>query len=424
MRLFYATGSDLVSLIDDANTIIAQAIKENLPGQAVKNALDNHEFSGTLYMLAIGKAAWTMAKAASGTLGDKITEGIVITKYGHSMGNIPCVEIIEAGHPVSDENTIIGTEKAIGMAEKLKEGDELLFLISGGGSALFEKPLEGLSLDDVVGINKQLLSCGADIVEINMIRKRLSSVKGGRFAQICSPAKIFTVVLSDVLGDRLDSIASGPAAPDISTVDDAMAVINKYGIDAGDNIKGYLEKETPKAITNVESVVTGSVRTLCESAARAAAGFGYQPVILCADMNCEAREAGRLMSAIARQVGGAHGIKRPCAIILGGETVVRVKGKGKGGRNQELVLAAAEGIEGIKDTVVFSVGSDGTDGPTDAAGGIVDGSAMEKLRQKGIKLSDALDDNNAYHALKAIGALVVTGPTGTNVNDISVILCG
>lgn len=415
---------DFVGVKEDAKIIIEHAIRENLPGQAVINALTEHSFSGDIYMAAIGKAAWTMARAARDFCGGRIRKGIVVTKYGHSMGDIPGVEIIESGHPILDENTIIGAEKIISMAEKLGERDELLFLISGGGSALFEKPLEGLTLSDVAGINKQLLSSGADIVEINMIRKRLSSVKGGRFALICAPARIFTVVLSDVLGDRLDSIASGPAAPDLSTVGDALSVLRKYNIEADEKIMRCLERETPKSLGNVETIITGSVRTLCESAARTAEGLGYEPRILCTDLSCEAREAGRMMSAIARHAGGPYGVKRPCALIFGGETVVRVKGAGMGGRNQELALAAAEGIDGMEDTVIFSVGSDGTDGPTDAAGGIVDGSTMDLLRQKGIVPASVLDDNDAYHALKAVDSLIMTGPTGTNVNDVSVILCG
>jgi hydroxypyruvate reductase len=269
-----------------------------------------------------------------------------------------------------------------------------------------------------------LLACGADIVEINMIRKRLSSVKAGRFAQICAPAKVFTVVLSDVLGDRLDSIASGPAAPDMSTVEDVKAVVQKYNLDLSDTVKGYMSKETPKSLDNVETVITGSVRTLCISAAEIAAEMGYTPHILCSEMNCEAREAGRLISSMAKQInGGNYMFKRPCAVILGGETVVNLKGKGKGGRNQELALAAAEGIAGISKLIVFSVGSDGTDGPTDAAGGIVDGNTVQKLKDKGLKLRNILDNNDAYNGLAAVDSLIKTGPTGTNVNDVSVILC-
>jgi len=396
-----------------------------MPGQAVRSALATHSFSGNIYLVAIGKAAWEMAYAAWEALGYRIMKGIVITKYGHARGEIPGLEIVEAGHPLSDENTIAGTRKAIELAQSLGRGDELLFLISGGGSALLEQPLPGLTLEDIIKINRQLLASGADIVEINRIRKRLSAVKAGRFAQLSAPAKVFTVVLSDVLGDRLDSIASGPAAPDETTVEEALAVVEQYNLTLSDAAMEHLHRETPKRLDNVETVITGSVRNLCESAAEIAAELGYAPHILCADMNCEAREAGRLISAIARQIdGGRCAIKRPCAIILGGETVVTVKGGGKGGRNQELALAACEGIAGMENIVIFSVGSDGTDGPTDAAGGIVDGTTFVRLREKGLSLHDLLANNDSYTGLDAVGGLIKTGPTGTNVNDISVILCG
>ena len=409
----------------DAREIIDRVIQANMPQAAVRNALKNHSFKGNIYVAAIGKAAWTMAHSASEELGNKIKRGIVVTKYEHSMGEIPGMEIVEAGHPLSDENTIAGTKKAVEMAKGLNADDELLFLISGGGSALFEDPLPGISLTDIVDINKQLLASGADIVEINMIRKRLSSVKAGRFAQISAPAKVFTVVLSDVLGDRLDSIASGPAAPDMATVDDVAAVVQKYNLKLSDTAKGYMAKETPKSLDNVETVITGSVRTLCISAAEVAASLGYTPHVLCSEMNCEAREAGRLIASMARQIGAGHAsmFKRPCAVILGGETVVNLKGKGLGGRNQELVLAAAEGIAGMEDLLVFSVGSDGTDGPTDAAGGIVDGTTAGQLKEKGLNLRKVLDNNDSYNALAAVNCLVKTGPTGTNVNDVAVILC-
>ena len=411
-------------LYKDAKILVDRVIQANMPDQAVRNALKNHKFSGNIYLTAIGKAAWTMAHSAREELGDKIKRGIVITKYDHSKGDIPGMEIIEAGHPLSDENTIAGTKKAVELAKSLGAGDELLFLISGGGSALFEDPLPPLTLADIVDVNQKLLACGADIVEINMIRKRLSNVKAGKFAQICAPAKVFTVVLSDVLGDRLDSIASGPAAPDMATVDDVAAVVQKYKLTLSDTVKGYLTKETPKSLENVETVITGSVRTLCTTAAEVAAEMGYTPHILCSEMNCEAREAGRLISSMAKQIdGGAFMFKRPCAVILGGETVVNLKGKGKGGRNQELVLAAAEGIAGLDKLLVFSIGSDGTDGPTDAAGGIVDGATTRRLKEKGIKLREVLDNNDSYNALAAVDSLIKTGPTGTNVNDVAVILC-
>ena len=415
----------LEELYRDAKIIIDRVIKANMPQEAVRSALKNKSFTGNLYLAAAGKAAWTMAHCASEELGSKIKRGIVITKYGHSLGGIHGMEIIEAGHPLPDENTISGTKKIVEMAKNLGTGDELLFLVSGGGSSLFEQPLPGITLADIVEINSQLLACGAGIVEINMIRKRLSAVKAGRFAQICSPAKVFTVVLSDVLGDRLDSIACGPAAPDMSTADEAIAVAEKYKLKISGKVKENLLIETPKYLDNAEAVITGSVRSLCGSAADIAAGLGYAPFVLCCEMDCEAREAGRLISSIAKQINaGSYSFKKPCAVIFGGETVVTLKGQGKGGRNQELALAAVEGIAGLDNLLIFSFGSDGTDGPTDAAGGIVDGSTARRLKEKGLKLHDILDNNDAYNGLGSVDSLIKTGVTGTNVNDIAVILCG
>lgn len=411
-------------ILNDAQQMITKVIKDNLPDTAVQNALEEYNLQGDIYLLAIGKAAWSMAKAASDYFGERVKQGLVVTKYEHSNGDIPNTEIIEAAHPLSDANTIIGAEKAIAMAEKLTENDQLVFLISGGGSALFEKPVDGVSLDQLIEINNQLLASGADIVEINIIRKRLSSVKAGRFAQLCSPAKVYTIVLSDVLGDRLDSIASGPAAPDLSTADDAMQVVNKYGLKLSGEVLAHLQRETPKQIDNVKTIITGSIRTLCDSAAKCALELGYTPHIITSTMNCEAKEAGRLISSMASEIGVTdYSFKAPCALILGGETVVRITGKGLGGRNQETALAAAESIAGRSDVVIFSLGSDGTDGPTDAAGGIVDGSSLQKLKDAGLDLHEVLQQNDSYNALKAIDGLIFTGPTGTNINDIAVLLC-
>ena len=410
---------------DNAKLMIKNIIADNMPGTAVQNALRTHNFKGNIHMVAIGKAAWTMSKAACDFLGDRLIKGIVVTKYEHAMGNLPKCDIYEAGHPVSDENTIAATHECVKLAESLTENDELLFLVSGGGSALFENPLEGITLDDVQDITNQLLASGADIVEMNMIRKRLSSVKAGRFAQLAAPTKVFAIILSDVLGDRLDSIASGPAVPDNSTAEDAAKVAEKYGLKLTELQSKYLAQETPKNIDNSEIVITGSVRTLCESAAKTAEKLGYTPFVLTTTMNCEAAEAGRLLSAIAADTkAGRNSFKTPCAIIAGGETVVTLKGKGKGGRNQEKVLAASKGIAGLEDVLIFSLGSDGTDGPTDAAGGIVDGTTLSKLKGKDIDIDKVLADNDSYNALRAVDGLIVTGPTGTNVNDVVVILCG
>ncbi len=416
-------------LKDDMKAILDGAIKAVLPENAVKEALKHPAFTsrkdnGRIIVASIGKAAWRMAKAASDILGENIT-GAVVTKYEHSMGDIHGLEIFEAGHPVLDENTLKGTRGLLQHVKGLTPDDTVLFLVSGGGSALFELPADGVTLDDMKDITSQLLSCGADIVEINTIRKHLSSVKGGRFAQLCAPAHVFMVVLSDVLGDRLDSIASGPAAPDMSTSDEALAIVKKYGLNVKPGLLKILANETPKKLDNVTAIITGSVTALCQAVSDLAREKGYTPVVLTTTMTCEAREAGSFMASVAREVlTSGRPVKSPCAIIAGGETVVHLTGKGLGGRNQELALAAAEGIAGLEGVVVASLGSDGTDGPTDAAGGIVDGNTEKILRAKGVSIPDVLKNNDAYNALKLADALLMTGPTGTNVNDVSVVLIG
>lgn len=405
-----------VKMREDAQKIIKRSIAEMLPDEAVRYALDGRSFSGKLVLLAIGKAAWQMANAAYEYIGSSIEDGIVITKYDHSQGEIGNFSIYEAGHPVSDENSYKATQAALDMVAGLSADDTVLFLISGGGSALFEKPL--IPVEEMQDITKQLLACGADITEMNTIRKRLSAVKGGRFAEAC-PAKIYSVVLSDILGDPLDMIASGPAAPDMSTCEQAEELSERYSLRLSSDAKKLLASETPKQLSNVESIVVGSVRRLCGSAAAAAADLGYEPMMLTDQLCCEARDAGSFLASIALS-HAADG--RSLAFIAGGETVVHLTGTGMGGRNQELALAAAQGIAGLDNVLIFSVGSDGTDGPTDAAGGIVDGDTASELAAKGISISKVLSDNDAYNALKAVDSLIMTGPTGTNVNDAAVLL--
>ena len=407
-----------MSLRDDANKIIEAAINAALPDTAVKKALENEDFSGgRLLLVAIGKAAWSMAKAACDILGGRIDEGIVITKYGHAKGDIPNVRIMEAGHPIPDANSFTATEEAIRMVSGLSSEDKVLFLISGGGSALFEKPL--IEESELTDITQQLLASGADITEINTIRKRLSAVKGGKFAKLCEPARVFSVVLSDIIGDPLDMIASGPAYPDSSTSEQALEIIRKYRINVSEKTLELLKMETPSELNNVRTKVTGSVTQLCTAAERTCRELGYEPVILTASLRCQAREAGSFLASIAQYHNSSE---KSLAFIAGGETVVQLKGKGKGGRNQELALSAADGISGLKNVAVFSVGSDGTDGPTDAAGGYVDTETKRILAEKGIDIYKTLENNDAYHALQASGGLIITGPTGTNVNDLAVLL--
>ncbi|MDE6107926.1 MAG: glycerate kinase [Oscillospiraceae bacterium] len=400
-----------------AQNIITASIKAVQPDEAVSRALRGREFPGRVVLVAAGKAAWQMAKAAHDCMGERIEKGVVITKYDHVMGPIGNLDCREAGHPVPDEGSFSATQAALDLVEGLHKEDTVLFLLSGGGSALFEKPLiPGGELQDVT---QQLLACGADIVEMNTIRKRLSAVKGGRFAQACAPAHVFSIVLSDILGDPLDMIASGPAYPDASTCQQAVAIAKKYNLKLTDNAWALLEQETPKALSNVTTLITGSVRELCAAAAKECEKLGYRPIMLTDQLCCEAREAGSFLASILKTHAGGQ---ESLAFIAGGETVVHLTGKGKGGRNQELALAAAPGIAGIEGTAVFSVGSDGTDGPTDAAGGYADSQTLAALENVGLDLFAVMADNDAYHALKAVDGLVVTGPTGTNVNDVAVAL--
>ena len=398
-----------------AERIIRAAITQVLPNIAVTQALAGVEFLGRVFVVAVGKAAWQMAKSAADCMEDKITAGVVITKYEHVREQIPGIKCMEAGHPVPDENSFRATAEAIDLVKDLTAQDTVLFLLSGGGSALFERPV--IEPEELQDITNQLLACGADIVEINTIRKRLSYVKGGRFAKICEPARVFAIVLSDILGDPLDMIASGPVTLDTSTCEDAIRIIEKYKLRVSEKARLFIGIETPKSITNVTVQITGSVKQLCTAAAVQATALGYEPIILTDRMNCQAKEAGSFLASVLKT---HENTEKPLAFIAGGETVVKLTGNGKGGRNQELALAAAAGLEGVVNAAIISVGSDGTDGPTDAAGGYADSDTVDVLRKAGISVYRALADNDAYHALRAAGGLIITGPTGTNVNDVTI----
>ncbi len=405
----------------DAERIMNDAIAAVLPEKAVQDALASFslpaEGEGRVLLVAIGKAAWRMVKAAADTLGHRMERGLVVTKYGHSQGALPRIEIIEAGHPVLDKNSCFGAQKALELVADLSEQDVVLFLVSGGGSAVFEQPL--VPLEELSDLTSQLLRSGASITEINTIRKRLSAVKGGRFGQACAPARVFSIILSDVLGDPLDMIASGPAAVDTSTCAQALDIIQRYDLRLSKRAQELLTIETPKALPHVTSVVSGSVRALCQAAEDSCRALGYTPVTLADSVDCQARELGAVLAAIARRHQDASS---SLAFLMGGETVVKVLGDGKGGRNQEVALAAALGLAGCQDTAVFSFGSDGTDGPTDAAGGFADEHTHQRLLEKGIHIADVLARNDAYPALQAADGLLMTGPTGTNVNDLSIVL--
>lgn len=411
------------TFIKECNYIVSKSIEEVLPDKAVKRALGDFTYpEGRLILVAIGKAAYRMASCALQVIGDRIDEGIVITKHGYA-DSIPDsfvrkIKVYEAGHPVPDNDTYTSTRAVLDMTETLTENDMVLFLVSGGGSALFECPLIDTERYEV--LTEELLKCGADIKEINTVRKRLSSVKGGKFAKHCMPAKIYSIVLSDVLGDPLDVIASGPAYPDSSTMEDADAIIKKYGICLSDDEDKIFHNEPVKELDNVTTMITGSVSELCKAASEAAGELGYNSVILSDTVDGEASEVGRMLGNIAKYA--SNNVTENTAYIIGGETVVHVSGNGLGGRNQELALASAEVIKEIDNVAVFSCGSDGTDGPTDAAGGYVDGETIRGLEKNNIDINEALNNHDSYNALKAVDGLIVTGPTGTNVNDFSVAL--
>ena len=407
-----------MTLKEELRAIAKEVIAASLPDEAVRRALAALPAArGKTVVVSVGKAGWQMAKAAAALLDGAFDAGYVITKYGHSRGEIEGFRVFEAGHPQMDENSVRATQAVLDAVSGLAADDRVLLLLSGGGSALLEKPL--IPLAELREINAQLLACGADIVEINTGRKRLSAVKGGKFARLCAPARVFSIILSDVIGDRADMIASGPACPDASTAREAMEIVSRYGLRLSPEALLLMRAEPVTRLDNACALVTGGVGQLCRAAVEACVRRGYEAELLTDRLCCEAREAGAFLGCVA----AAHARDgRRLAYVAGGETVVHLRGAGKGGRNQELALAAAQQIAGIGNAAVLALGSDGTDGPTDAAGGVVDGASRALLEARGLRIPAILDANDAYHGLEACDGLLVTGPTGTNVNDVSVVL--
>lgn len=402
----------------EAFAIAREAVAASMPDEAVRRALaELAPAKGKTVAVAVGKAAWPMAQAAARALAGHLDAGYVITKYGHAQGELPGFQVFEAGHPQMDENGVRATRAVLEAVSALAAEDRVLFLLSGGGSALMEAPL--LPFAELQDINAQLLACGADIVEVNTIRKRLSAVKGGKFARACAPAEVVSIILSDVVGDRADMIASGPACPDTSTAREALEIARKYSLRLSEAAWELLRAEPVRELPNARAMVTGGVGQLCRAALEECARRGYEAELLTDCLCCEAREAGTFLGCIARAHAG-QGRKR--AFVAGGETVVYLRGRGRGGRNQEMALSAAQQIAGLKGVAVLALGSDGTDGPTDAAGGVVDGESRALLEAQGLRIPAILDENDAYEGLKACDGLLITGPTGTNVNDVSLVL--
>jgi glycerate-2-kinase len=394
---------------------------------------------GKLYLISFGKAAYPMTKAVSDFADDLLTKGIMITKYGHvpEGGVSPKIDVFEAAHPVPDLQGVLATERAIGFLEKADSGTLVVCLISGGGSALLVAPHRDISLAEKQQITQLLLKAGANIQELNTVRKHLSRIKGGRLAEIAYPARVLSLILSDVIGDPLDVIASGPTSPDQTTFQDALNVIKRY--DLGDKIpekarfiliRGAAGEiaETPKegnpVFAWVQNIIVGSNKKAIETAKREAQSQGYKTAVISSDLQGEARDAAIWLArkAIEARRGLAGGSQGKICLISGGETTVTVRGNGLGGRNTELALAFAQEIKGMKGITLLSAGTDGTDGPTDAAGAIIDGGTIERAEAVGINPGDYLKNNDSYHFFKAAGGLFITGPTGTNVMDLQIIL--
>ncbi|MEW6067626.1 MAG: glycerate kinase [Nitrospirota bacterium] len=391
-----------------------------------------------LSVIGFGKASCQMAKAIEDNLFEIIDTGIIITKYGHSTSHrFHKFKVYEAGHPVPDKNGLRGTEKIIELLKSSDKNTFIICLISGGGSALLVSPYENISLKEKQEITQLLLNAGADINELNTVRKHISKVKGGRLAEFAHPARVTSLILSDVIGDRLDVIASGPTSPDRTTFRDAIKVLEKYSLieKTPKSIIDILNKgtagfipETPKegspVFEKIENIIIGSNRIALEAAKEKAEELGLFTEIISSEISGEAREVGKWIARKAIEIKEARGqgVKDSRCLISGGETTVTVKGNGIGGRNMELALSFAMEIEGIEGITLLSAGTDGTDGPTDAAGAIVNGQTI--LKAKAIELAHKkyLKNNDSYNFFKELDEVFITGPTGTNVMDIQIVV--
>lgn len=390
-----------------------------------------------VFVIGAGKASAAMAEPLEEILGDRLISGFLNVKYGHSRP-LSRIQVNEAGHPLPDEAGWRGTKKIIELVRGTDEKDLVIFLVSGGGSALLPAPAAELTLGDKQQLTRILLGCGAAIHEINAVRKHISSVKGGQLARLAHPAALVSLILSDVIGDRLASIASGPTVPDESTFEDCLHILEKYGLAARipPAVLRHLEKggrqeigETPKpgdpAFGRTQNLIIASNAQAVEAAARKARALGYNSLVLSTFVEGETRDIARMHTALAKEIiRSGQPVRRPACLISGGETTVTIRGQGLGGRNQEFSLAAAIEIDGLDDVVVLSAGTDGSDGPTDAAGAIADSSTARRGRALGLEPEVYLSNNDSYRFFQPLGDLLVTGPTFTNVMDLHLVLVG
>lgn len=386
-----------------------------------------------VFVVGFGKASGAMGQAVEEVLGDRIESGWISVKYGHGAP-LRKIHLHEAGHPLPDDNSLLGARRILELLDQTGTDDLVICLISGGGSAILELPVAGVSLEDLRTLTDVLLRSGATINQVNTLRKHISQVKGGQLARR-SRAPIVSLILSDVIGSPLDTIASGPTAPDATTFADALRIVEQRGVRAQlpASIVRHLERggreipDTPKvgdtAFERVQNVVIADNSIACEAALRAARDRGFNALLLSTYVQGEAREVAKVLAAIAKEIAASeHPVARPACVVAGGETTVTVRGDGKGGRNQELALAAAIELADMEDVLILSAGTDGTDGPTDAAGAIADGSTLKRAAEKGLDARLFLARNDAYHLFEPLGDLITTGPTNTNVNDVMLVL--
>jgi hydroxypyruvate reductase len=444
-----------MNLREDAHAIFRAALAAVEPREAMLKSLSRegdllHIISGKrgikkidlrrfarIFLVGAGKASAPMAQAIEEVVGDLLCDGIVVVKTGHGL-NLEKTTILEAGHPIPDEAGLAAAERIRAFLWKAKHKDIVFSVISGGGSALLPLPADGITLRDKQQVTRMLIACGASIQEINTVRKHMSLIKGGHLARAASPARVINFMLSDVVGDDLDVIASGPFVPDRSTFQDVASIIRKYGLisQIPVAVKSYFDKglhgqapETPKPgdpeFDKVSNLIVGSNYKALEAAALEAKRRGYRPLILSSFVTGETREVAKVHVALAKEVrASGHPIRSPACLISGGETTVTLKGEGKGGRNQEFALAAALELEGLSNVLVFSAGTDGNDGPTDAAGAMSDGKTCARSIQAGMSPIRCLESNDAYPLFDKLGDLVITGPTRTNVMDVRLVMIG
>ncbi len=391
-----------------------------------------------VYVIGAGKAGATMAQGLSNALQDCLTAGTVTVKYDHVVPVPSVITLHEAGHPIPDAAGVQGAEAMIRLVQQAGENDLVFCLLSGGGSALSPAPSAGITLAEKQQFTSLLLACGASINEINTLRKHLSRLKGGQLARLVAPARLITLVLSDVVGDRLDVIASGPTVPDASTFEDCLAIVTRYRLmdQLPASIRSHLQRgldgqvlETPKpgeaVFAHHQTVLIGNNRMALQAAGQCARDLGYSALSLSSSVQGEAREIARMHAAMAHEIRHSGlPLPPPVCVLAGGETTVTLRGDGKGGRNQEFALAAAMDIDGLDGVVILSGGTDGTDGPTDAAGAVVDGATMARAQGLGLNPEDFLRRNDSSPFFAALDDLIFTGPTGTNVMDIYLLLAG